>query len=59
MKKFDRYSTRGLILTVISTAGIVYEVFFSSLVEAFVIGFYGLVLVLGLFLLFIIRDKST
>jgi hypothetical protein len=57
MKSFDRYSIRGIVISLICLAGIVYEVFFSSHKELFVIVLYTLVLLLGLALLFYIKDK--
>ena len=52
MKAFDRYSTRGVIFSVLGMAGIAYEVFSSRPKEAFVIILYGFVVILGLWLLF-------
>ena len=58
MKKFDRYSIRGLIMSMISAAGMVYELFFSIKIDALVVVLYGLVFIFGLFLLLMIRDKN-
>ena len=46
-------------MSMISAAGIVYEGFFSMEIDAIVVVLYGMVLIFGLFLIFVIRDKNT
>ena len=57
MKKFDRYSIRGIIFSTLGVAGIVYEVFYRSR-EVFVIVLYGVVVLIGGLLIFRIREHQ-
>ena len=57
MKKFDRYSIRGIIFSTLGVTGIVYEVFFRSR-EVFVIILYGVVVILGGLLIFRIKEHQ-
>ena len=59
MKKFDRYSIRGVIIVVISLAGIGYELFSSRSIEILIIGLYSFLLLIGVLLLFIIKDREV
>jgi len=58
MKKFDRYSIRGFIFTVLGLAGIGYEMFSSRPKELFVVILYGFVVCFGLFLIFHIKEHK-
>ncbi len=59
MKKFDRYSIRGVVITVIALLGMGYEMVFSQSKEIFVIIFYMVVVFIGFLLLFIIEESKT
>lgn len=58
MKKFDRYSIRGIIFMTLGLAGICYELFSSRPKELFVIILYGFVVSIGLLLIFRIKDHD-
>ncbi|MEJ2628065.1 MAG: hypothetical protein P8078_05880 [bacterium] len=53
--KFDKLSLRGVIAFVIASAGLIYEVFFSSETEIFLLVFYGIVLMIALYLIFFLE----
>lgn len=55
MKKFDRYSVRGVVFSTLALAGILYELVFSTPSELIVTVLYSFVMVLGLALIFIIK----
>ena len=57
MKSFDRYSVRGLVMTVAGLAGMIYEIVRPRPAETFVLIMYGVVLSLGQALIFFIREK--
>jgi hypothetical protein len=59
MKKFDRYSIRGIIFTAIGLAGIGYELLSSRPSELFVIILYGVVVFIGLLLIFRIKEYKS
>ena len=59
MKKFDRYSIRGVVIMVIALLGMGYEMIFSQSKEIFVIILYAIVLCIGLLLLVIIEDRKN
>jgi hypothetical protein len=59
MKKFDRYSIRGIIFTAIGLAGIGYELLSSRSSELFVIILYGVVVSIGLLLIFRIKEYES
>ena len=58
MKKFDKYSVRGIIFTILGLAGIAYELFGSKAREAFVVVLYSVVVVMGILLLFRIKETD-
>ena len=53
--KFDKLSLRGVIAFVIASAGLIYEVFFSAETEIFLLVFYGIVLMIALYLIFFLE----
>ena len=55
MKKFDRYSIRGIIFSTLALVGMLYELILSKPSELIVLILYALVIVLGLLLIFIIK----
>ncbi|MBN2030252.1 hypothetical protein JW824_08400 [bacterium] len=59
MKKFDRYSIRGVVITLIAFLGIGYEMMISQSKEIFVIILYTVVVFIGFLLLFIIEEPKT
>lgn len=59
MKKFDRYSIRGVVITVIALLGMGYEIIISQSKDIFVIVLYGAVLFIGFLLLFVMKDRKT
>ncbi len=58
MKKFDRYSIRGIIFSVLGFAGIGYELLSSRSREAFVILMYGFDVLMGVLLIFLIHEHK-
>jgi len=54
-QKFDKLSIRGVIAFIIATAGLVYEVFFSSDTEIFLLIFYGIILIIAVYLIFFLE----
>jgi len=58
MKAFDRYSIRGIIFTVLGLAGIAYELFSSRPKELFVVVLYGVVVFIGVLLIFHIKEHE-
>ena len=58
MKRFDGFSIRGLVFSVLALAGMGYELFFSSRRELWIVAMYGLVLCLGLVLIFFVKDRE-
>jgi hypothetical protein len=56
MKKWDRYSLRGVIIMVVGLAGIVFEIGFSQEKSLFVILLYSVIVVFGGFLLLVIKE---
>lgn len=59
MKKFDRYSIRGVVIIIIALLGMGYEMIFSQSKEIFVMILYAIVLFIGLLLLVIIEDRKN
>jgi hypothetical protein len=59
MKKFDRYSIRGIICIALGVIGMGYEVFFSMVKEVFLIVMYSIVIGIGVLLLFVVRNKKS
>jgi len=55
MKKWDGYSTRGIVMMVISSAGTVYEISRSEPPQLFLLMMYAIVFMFGLFLIIRIR----
>ncbi len=53
--KFDKLSLRGMIAFALASAGLIYEVFFSSETEIFLLVFYGIVLMIALYLIFFLE----
>ena len=58
-KHFDRYSKRGAIILVVSTAGLLFELLFKKAPDPFLIIMYGLVVLFGLALLIWIKDPAA
>jgi hypothetical protein len=58
MKKFDGFSVRGLVFFVAGLAGIVYELFFSKPSELIIIVLYGIVVFIGLWLVFMKQETE-
>lgn len=58
MKKFDRYSIRGIVFTALGLTGIGYELFSSRPKEMFVVILYSVVVFVGILLLFFIKDRE-
>jgi len=58
MKKTDKYSKRGLIFGTIALTGLIIELFFAGPTELFVVVFYGMIVLLSLFLIFFMRDPE-
>jgi hypothetical protein len=58
VKRFDRYSIRGVIFSTLGVAGIVYEVLFAPPVEVFVVVLYSMIVLLGLWLVFVYVSGS-
>lgn len=58
MKKFDRYSIRGIVFTTLGLTGIGYELFSSRPKELFVVILYSVVVFVGILLLFTIKDRE-
>lgn len=58
MKKMDKYSKRGYIFGGIALIGLMVELFFRKPAEVFVVVFYGMIVVLSLFLIFIWKDPE-
>ena len=54
MKRFDGYSIRGIIFSVLGAAGLVYEVIREP-TEWWVMLLYGGIVVLGLCLIFVLK----
>jgi predicted membrane channel-forming protein YqfA (hemolysin III family) len=55
MKKFDRYSIRGILFSALAGLGILYELILSETAEWVVVVLYSLVAILGMMLIFIIK----
>lgn len=53
MKKFDGFSVRGIIFSAAGLAGITYEIFSTRPKEIIVIVLYGIVVLIGLWLVFL------
>jgi predicted membrane channel-forming protein YqfA (hemolysin III family) len=58
VKKFDKYSVRGIVFTILGLAGITYELFGSKAREALVIILYSVVVLMGILLLFRIKEPD-
>jgi len=58
MKKFDGYSIRGVIFSVLGLAGIGYELFSSRPKEIFVVLLYSVLVFFGSLFLFFITDRE-
>lgn len=58
MKKFDKYSVIGLVFTIVGMAGITYELFGSKAKETFVVVLYSVVVLIGLLLLFRMKEPD-
>ncbi len=56
MKPFDRYSIRGIIFSTLGLLGMGYELIFSQRGELFIILLYGVIVFIGLMLIFRIRE---
>ncbi|MFZ5519484.1 MAG: hypothetical protein ACOY90_22830 [Candidatus Zhuqueibacterota bacterium] len=56
-KKFDKNSIRGIIYSLISLAGLSYELFFSVQVRAFLIVMYSFTLAIGLLYLLFLKEQ--
>ena len=54
-EKFDKISIRGVIAFIIASAGLTYEIFFSSETELFLLIFYGIVLIIAVYLIFFFK----
>ncbi len=59
MKKWDGYSWRGVLITVVSLAGSAVEILRRRPAEPFVIVLYSLVAALGILFLLVIRKPKT
>ena len=58
MKKFDGFSIRGIVFLALGLAGIGYETIFSKPGELLIIVLYGVVVVIGLWLIFFKEDEE-
>ena len=57
-KKWDGYSTRGLLFGFLALCGLIYEVFFSE-PETLTVVLYSVVLLLGISLLFLLKSPKN
>jgi len=57
MKKFDGYSIRGLIFSMLAIGGIVYEYYFKEVTEWIVIVLYGTIILTGILLITVIKKQ--
>lgn len=57
-KKFDKFSVRGIIYSLIALAGISYELFLSVETRPFLIVMYGIGLGIGLLCLLFINEEN-
>jgi len=55
----NKYKTRGIVYASISGAGLFYEIMFLSPPRLFLIVMYGIVILIGLILIFVVRENET
>jgi len=55
----DRYTLRGLVFATLSSLGLGYELFFVQPSRLFLIIMYGIVIVIGIGLIFLLKEKNV
>ncbi len=54
----DRYKIRGLVYVALSSLGLGYELFFVSQPRLFLVIMYGIVVMIGMALMFFVRENE-
>lgn len=54
----DAYTVRGIVFIAISSLGLGYEVFFNHPSRLFLLFMYSVVIAIGLFCIFLLKEKN-